>query len=117
MRPVASTITTLTQAGARATTPRAGTIMVQRQKSPVAQQTVRIVQQGQQGTTQVINLGSAANIISGARTITVSINSECCITGRMSDAVYGSIHIRREKNKKANVNVFTFSCLSNELKV
>ena len=59
VRPVASsTLTTLTQAGARATTPRAGTIMVQRQKSPVAQQTVRIVQQGQQGTTQVINLGS-----------------------------------------------------------
>ena len=73
MRPVAgSALTTLTQAGVRTTTPRAGTIMVQRQKSPVTQQTVRIVQQGQQGATQVINLGSGANILSGAKTVTVS---------------------------------------------
>ena len=97
MRPVASsTLTTLTQAGARATTPRAGTIMVQRQKSPVAQQTVRIVQQGQQGTTQVINLGSGANIISGARTITVSINLVVSLASQ--DCVYGFIHIHHEKD-------------------
>lgn len=61
----------------RGATPRAGTIMVQRQKAPgaVPQQTVRIVQQGQQGATQVINLGSGANIIGGTRTITVSSSS------------------------------------------
>ena len=70
---MAAGLTTLTQTGIRTTTPRAGTIMVQRQKSPVTQQTVRIVQQGQQGATQVINLGSGANILSGTKTVTVRV--------------------------------------------
>ncbi len=76
VRPVsASALSTLTQSGAiRTAVPRAGTITVQRQKSPLQQGAVRIIQQGTgaSGATQVINLGSGANIMSGTKTITVS---------------------------------------------
>ena len=82
VRPVsASALSTLTQSGAiRTAVPRAGTITVQRQKSPLQQGAVRIIQQGTgaSGATQVINLGSGANIMSGTKTITVSYLPSRC---------------------------------------
>ncbi len=79
----ASALSTLTQSGAiRTAVPRAGTITVQRQKSPIQQGAVRIIQQGTgaSGATQVINLGSGANIMSGTKTITVSHLSSTSVT-------------------------------------